>query len=1145
MRDKPLAQPAYRIDGAEVSCEAFYTAACDPRRSVAVEACAGAGKTWMLVSRIVRALLEGAAPQDILAITFTRKAAGEMRTRLDEWLAAFSTASCDDGARARELQARGLAPDAARALAPALGGLQETLLRSGRSVEIRTFHAWFSQLLRAAPIELLSQLGLHADMEIVEDMADHWPAILRRFHAAVLNDASLRDAYEALVRQRGRAQVRRWLDNAWEKRIEIQLADAAGTLEPSVPAAGVHWPEHAALRHPSDRVQAPAIDAALRRAAAAMASDSRKTCRQQGEALGQALLLDAAGPRFAAARAALFTLDGRPRQKLDVAGVAEATEWLADIHRGCLQQSAHEEHVRMVRLARALLAEATAYKRSRGLADMADLERCALALLRGATLAGWVQERLDSRVRHLLIDEFQDTSPLQWHAVHAWLSGYAGAGGGISGQRPPAVFIVGDPKQSIYRFRRAEPRVFGLACDFIVQGLGGQLLACDHTRRNAPEVLGVINSVFEAAQQGGEFSGFRRHTTEHPPRPDAGVFRLPWNPRPPGTVAADSATNAGATVAGSAAAEWRDSLTRGRIEVEERIRQPEADAVAAAVRSLLGEGAFRPGEIHVLCRKRESLRLVAQSLAALHVPFAAPEDFPLLESIEARDLLAVVDVLASPHHALSLAQALRSPLFSAGDDDLVALSHAAGNDGDWWAALMRGGIPSAPLQRAAGLLSRWHEAARILPPHDLLDQVVAEGEFRERVAAAVQPERRVAALGAVDALLGLALTLDGARYATPYNFVRALRRRAVSVAAPVQRQAVQLLTVHGAKGLEAEVVFVIDSDPEPRASDSATLLIEWPVASPFPTLCAFTYSELNCAPSLEPLRDREFAARRREELNGLYVAMTRARERLVFSATEPSRLGLERSWWQRIDASARPWPELASGAAVPSGEDVITITSLPRWTPPALAPGGPAGPSRDRRAAPGIEQGLGRGADPGAGHAAIVAYDADADAASRLGQAVHRVLEWAAGPLQRGAPALPGLASAAAREFCVPAAEVARIAAAIWGSPACARFFRGEALRWAGNEVSVADSGDVLRIDRLVLIDDGGGAEWWVLDYKLRHAPERLEEHREQLLRYRRAVQWLQPGAPVRCAFVTGEGAVVEIAAPSQAGSIAAEKASN
>jgi len=141
------------------------------------------------------------------------------------------------------------------------------------------------------------------------------------------------------------------------------------------------------------------------------------------------------------------------------------------------------------------------------------------------------------------------------------------------------------------------------------------------------------------------------------------------------------------------------------------------------------------------------------------------------------------------------------------------------------------------------------------------------------------------------------------------------------------------------------------------------------------------------------------------------------------------------------------------------------------------------------------------------------------------------VLEWAARP---GATAsVPALADAAAQAFGVPPAEVARLARRILGSPACARFFDARSLRWAGNEVAVAEGGDALRIDRLVAFDatheSSGSREWWVLDYKLRHAPEALAEYREQLLRYRRAVQALQPDERVRCAFITGEGALVEV----------------
>ena len=139
------------------------------------------------------------------------------------------------------------------------------------------------------------------------------------------------------------------------------------------------------------------------------------------------------------------------------------------------------------------------------------------------------------------------------------------------------------------------------------------------------------------------------------------------------------------------------------------------------------------------------------------------------------------------------------------------------------------------------------------------------------------------------------------------------------------------------------------------------------------------------------------------------------------------------------------------------------------------------------------------------------------------------MLEWA-GPR----PALAGLdmtalAQAAALEFGADAAEVARLAGAMLNSPECARFFVGPGLRWAGNEVPVGEAGEPLRIDRLVLLDEGGGRVWWVLDYKLQHAPERVAAYREQLLRYRSAVRGAQPGAPVRCAFVTGAGAVLEI----------------
>jgi ATP-dependent helicase/nuclease subunit A len=1078
--------PAYQIDGELASREAFYAAACNPARSVIVEACAGAGKTWMLVSRILRSLLAGAQPHEILAITFTRKAAGEMRARLDEWLADFGSPDCDDERRRRELRARGMSDAEAAQFAPMLATLHERMLDTGRTVEVRTFHAWFSQLLRAAPLELLNELGLQPDMELLEDVADHRADVYRRFHAAVIADETLHDDYQALVLAHGRSQLRKWLDTAWNKRIDIELAGAAGVLDSSVPSAAEHWAHLAGLDHPSHHLQTPAVHSMLGALAVTLGAHRSASCRKQAQLLEEALALMGPGPRLDAVRIALFTQKGQLRKAIaEVPGAAEAAAMLHEIELACRQQTAHEEHLRMTRLTRALFAQYAAYKRSRGLADMNDLERCALALLRDATLAAWVQERLDARVRHLLIDEFQDTSPLQWHALHAWLAGYAGAGGGASGQRPPGVFIVGDPKQSIYRFRGAEPRVFAAARDFVVEGLGGTVLTCDHTRRNAPEVLASLNAVFDEAQSRGEFAGFREHTTECSPRADAGVFALPQVMRP----------EKGAAVGGDAVP-WRDSLTEPRLEPEELLRQQEARLVARAVEDLLQQGT-RPQDIQILCRKRESLRLAADELSRLHIPFAAPEAFDLLDAPEARDLVALLDVIASPLHKLSMAHALRSPIFGASDDDLIALARHASAHGDWSRALRELPAPSPALLRARELLVRWVVIARQLPPHDLLDIVVAEGEVRERMAAAVPPERRTAALNAVDAVLNQALTLDGARYATPYNFVRALKRRALKVPAALQPEAVQLLTVHGAKGLEADVVFIMDADPTPKNPESATLLIDWPVDAEVPRRCAFIYAEGQCPPSLTPVLDREREAREREELNGLYVAMTRARTRLVFSATQAHRSPERPSWWQRVaEPAVRIEPSKSHEPRAHRGQRIV-LPALPVWSAaPAEAP-------------------------------VIARPQAEDDAASRLGQAVHRTLEWAGAAQARDDFAT--LAAAAAREFQVDERAVQRLAGVIWRSPACARFFRGDALRWAGSEVPVGEGGSDLRIDRLVALDEGAGREWWVLDYKLQHSPEDVPAYREQMQRYKAAVQKLQPGDAVRCAFITGAGEVVEL----------------
>ena len=177
--------------------------ACDPRRSVIVSACAGSGKTWLLVARMIRLLLAGAKPQDILALTFTRKAAQEMRDRLYSLLEQFSTMSDDD--LLSELSKRGLEKSEARALLPQAKALYEQVLASPQSIVIDTFHGWFGRLLNAAPISAEVQPGfsLREDgKRLLEECLDDWWGDL---------PLDLKAHYDVLLQQLGASNTEKFL----------------------------------------------------------------------------------------------------------------------------------------------------------------------------------------------------------------------------------------------------------------------------------------------------------------------------------------------------------------------------------------------------------------------------------------------------------------------------------------------------------------------------------------------------------------------------------------------------------------------------------------------------------------------------------------------------------------------------------------------------------------------------------------------------------------------------------------------------------------------------------------------------------------------------------------------------------------------
>ena len=1115
-------QAAYRVNGALVSSEQFYAVACDPARSVAVEACAGAGKTWMLVSRILRALIDGCEPQDILAITFTRKAAGEMRERLMGWLQDFSQAPPDRCER--ELVLRGMSPAQARAQAPVLASLHDQVLASGRPVQIRTFHSWFASLLRLAPLSVMQELRLPPEHELLEDDAKAIALAWPRFHRIVADDDSLRQDYLGSVARYGRSQTEKALVNALGTRVEFLLADQAAPVEASVEPFGALFTQWAHLAEPCLALLEPSARQRWYRRSSQLGTEKNKTPQSAAQAVIDAFELadDAAlmPQRLQMLRKA-FLVAGEDRLTRNLAKYEAAIEAEAELQALLAATRQHEAWLhqqRMSRLCRCLIGCYADLKHERGWVDMSDVEMAARRLLGDAELSGWMQQRLDARVRQLLVDEFQDTNPLQWQALYGWLSAYAGAGVADG----PRVFLVGDPKQSIYRFRRAEPQVFLAAQAFVVQGLGGVLLSCDHTRRCAQAVIGSLNAVMEGAAEDAGYRGFRPHTTESPVPGE--VLCLPRI----GRAALDEAQEA----PGQPNDAWRDSLQQPRVLPEDSLTTLEARQAAAWLAGELGAGRLQAGEVMVLARRRERLGRMHEALTALGIAAEEPEKRELVDDPAVQDVVALLDALVSTGHDLSLARALKSPIFAWSDRALSALARRrsaleqaqiltereAAAPLSWWAVLHDWAEQASASRRGkaggdsdtddlvietAQRMARYRLWSLQLPPHDALVGIYQDSDLRARYATSSPAHLRQRVLHALDGLLDQALAQDGGRYLSTYRFVRALKAGGAVANGLPSKEAVRLLTVHGAKGLEAHTVLILDTDAPPARKETMGVLVDWPGQDSHPRRFVFLASEKQPPSCAAGSLAQEQQARRLEELNALYVALTRAASRLVISSIEPHQRADTASWYERLLPHLHPLaPDAVHVPQEPQPQDsAVRMRELPATLPSC-----------------------GTAATPDLPPTAVD------EVAARLGLALHRLMQWVPTPAHAWQCNDTHLRAVAA-EFGLTV-DHAQQAAVL-----CRRMLTGQAL-WAwddaqvdswSNEAEVWLDGRLLRIDRLVRRRDSG--HWWVLDYKSAQRPQEQAALRDQMYGYHRALARAMPGQTIRLAFINAQGELIELPA--------------
>lgn len=1091
----------------------------EPGRSVSLVASAGSGKTWQLVSRILRLLLDGAEPGGILALTFTRKAAVEMHLRLFERLRRLADA--DDATLARLLAEVGLA--ASPALAARARALHAELLFAAFPPRAMTLHAFCQEVLARFALEARVPPGfrLHENEEELAERAwrrlqsrltaepDGAPArALARLIELGFNDVTLRELADLFIQHRGEwwAYTEGQDDPAaWAAaRLREQLGDCdLAAVMAEAGSAGFTARLRMLLNYLNKTNGTRSLDPG------ALAAALQQTGTERFEGIETALYTQARTPfKVAATDGKLKVLSAKEREHF----FQTHEEVLRDFEPLRQRRHAAEAYERSAAtfvLGQAVLAAlAEELKREHAL-GFTELEWHTSRLLRRDGAADWVRYRLDARIDHLLIDEFQDTSPTQWRMLLPILEEMAAGEAG----RTRSLFVVGDAKQSIYGFRRANPRLLDEAAAWMARALGGATAPLHHSRRSAPAIVDFVNALY--AGELGPAIRFEAHDTHR---------KGDW-----GRVEVALPVTDDAAPAPEGPQPFRNPLEAARLAREDRRAVDEARLVASRIQALVDSGvevttqagthAIGFGDVMVLARARTHLHHLERALTAARIPFVGAARGTLLETSIARDLTALLRLLDAPHRDLELAQVLRSPLFGASDAALAALAREARAQHQTWLAALATLAPGdAALGRAHALIAGWRELAARLPAHDLLDRIARDTDAAARYEQALPEVTGARARANLGAFLQLALEADSGRYPSLPRFLEWLAAQAERFAnAPDEpppaavTDVVRIMTVHAAKGLEAPAVFLVNAG-NAQSPKTPRLLIEWPEDAPRPTRFMVASQAARLDRQGAELAESHKAREAREELHILYVAATRARHFLHVSGY----VGQSRRNWH---AYARAAMERLPRAEPVEGTAVGTL-SYATGTPAraASAPARPARPAPDPRLRRPLQDAPAPALAPSARAAAGGAHET-AQAADR-GTALHVLLQ----RLSEGVDDEAGLrAEVQVRLGSEPPREAfdgwLAEARAVLAAPALAAWFDRSRYARAWNEVPVTAEGAAAVIDRLV--DDG--TTLWVLDYKTHPRPQAaalVERYRPQLAAYASAISAVWPGRPVRAGLV-------------------------
>jgi ATP-dependent helicase/nuclease subunit A len=1107
--------------------------ASDPDVSAWVAANAGAGKTHVLAQRVIRLLLDGVDPAKILCITFTKAAAANMANRVFDELRRWT--ALDDGALdAAIARMSDLAADPARRARARR--LFASALDTPGGLKVQTIHAFCTRLLHQFPFEAnvaarFEVLDEAAETQLLRDtslsvLLDAAAAPERRLGRAlataiaVVADRTFMEVVGEAIRKRD--LLRAWIDHGGS--VDSAIAGLCGAL-------GIGDNE-TIERVEQEIVEGPVLPASEWAAVADLCKLGSPRDQEQAARLTAAAALGGA-ECVEVYLSVFFDTEPKPRPSLVTQALVRRYPELAQrlareqarlivLRERRKAVACRDRTAALVTIADEVVARYQAAKDRRGLLDYDDLIDKTLLLLREEQ-AAWVHYKLDLGVDHVLIDEAQDTSPKQWEIIRRLTAEFFTGAGARAVRR--TIFAVGDEKQSIFSFQGAAPRefdamrrAFAARCRGIDQEL--RHVPFRHSFRSGANVLAAVDTVFEHPQA---FSGLSADNvpTVHEPLSDRapGLVEI-WDTLKPEDKREIEAWDAPF-----------DELT----ETSPQARL--AARIARTVKRWTVAGTCA-GDVLVLVRQRGPLfEAIIRALKEQRIPVAGADRLLLTEHIAVMDLMVLADVLLLPEDDLALATLLKSPLFGLDDNDLFEIAWQ--RPGSLRGAL-RAKAPTQPrFAEAAARIDRYAGWARETP-FAFYGRVLGADKGRRRILARIGHESD----DALDEFLNLALDYERRETPSLQGFVAWLRTAQAEVKRDMEitRDEVRVMTVHGAKGLEAPIVILADTTTPPAGPPQRQprLVVLGRDGAPPDAPERFVWMRAR-ATDVAPVaaaRERACGEAEAEYRRLLYVAMTRAIDRLVVCGAEGKNGRPKGCWWNLVHAALQP---VSVEGAADDGEGTV-------WRYRKVAASGPTAAARAEEPARAGDASLPEWLDraaPAEPPALLTlspsrAYDeaavlvrhasaarADREKAMARGALMHRLLQ-----------SLPDIARAARAETArrhlarnagifsddERAAILGQVQAVLDDSRFAELFLPGS--RAEVPIVGRAVLGDRVfavsgQVDRLAVTADA----ILIADYKTNHPPpRRLEEapkaYIAQLALYRAVLAMLYPDKAVRAALI-------------------------